>query len=416
MKPADNLYIKNIAQLVTCQGQVAKRGAAMNNIGVVEGPAAVIARNGIVTYAGPMSGVKPVDTVGCHELDATGCCVLPGFVDSHTHLIFGGYREDEFQWRLKGDSYMSIMERGGGIASTMRATRAATREELTEAAEAHLQAMADMGVTTVEAKSGYGMELKTEIRQLEVIKHLNETQPLDIYPTFMGAHDRPAEYKGREMEFIELICREMLPEVVRRGLAECCDIFTEKGVFDHEQTRRMLTAAKEAGLKVKMHADEIVSFGGAELAAELGCLSADHLLQISDKGIQALANSQTVATCLPCTAFSLKEPYAPARRMIDAGCAVALASDLNPGSCFSASIPLMFALATIYMNMTCEEAISAMTINGAAAIGRADSIGSIEPGKLADMAILRFPSYKFLSYHFGMNLVQHTIKRGVIIK
>ncbi len=416
MKPADNLYIKNIAQLVTCQGQVAKRGAAMNNIGVVEGPAAVIARNGIVTYAGPMSGVKPVDTVGCHELDATGCCVLPGFVDSHTHLIFGGYREDEFQWRLKGDSYMSIMERGGGIASTMHATRAATREELTEAAEAHLQAMADMGVTTVEAKSGYGMELKTEIRQLEVIKHLNETQPLDIYPTFMGAHDRPAEYKGREMEFIELICREMLPEVVRRGLAECCDIFTEKGVFDHEQTRRMLTAAKEAGLKVKMHADEIVSFGGAELAAELGCLSADHLLQISDKGIQALANSQTVATCLPCTAFSLKEPYAPARRMIDAGCAVALASDLNPGSCFSASIPLMFALATIYMNMTCEEAISAMTINGAAAIGRADSIGSIEPGKLADMAILRFPSYKFLSYHFGMNLVQHTIKRGVIIK
>lgn len=416
MKPADNLYIKNIAQLVTCQGQVAKRGAAMNNIGVVEGPAAVIARNGIVTYAGPMSGVKPVDTVECHELDATGCCVLPGFVDSHTHLIFGGYREDEFQWRLKGDSYMSIMERGGGIASTMRATRAATREELTEAAEAHLQAMADMGVTTVEAKSGYGMELKTEIRQLEVIKHLNETQPLDIYPTFMGAHDRPAEYKGREMEFIELICREMLPEVVRRGLAECCDIFTEKGVFDHEQTRRMLTAAKEAGLKVKMHADEIVSFGGAELAAELGCLSADHLLQISDKGIQALANSQTVATCLPCTAFSLKEPYAPARRMIDAGCAVALASDLNPGSCFSASIPLMFALATIYMNMTCEEAISAMTINGAAAIGRADSIGSIEPGKLADMAILRFPSYKFLSYHFGMNLVQHTIKRGVIIK
>lgn len=416
MKPADNLYIKNIAQLVTCQGQEAKRGAAMNDIGVEEGPAAVIARNGIVTYAGPMSGVKSADTVGCHELDATGCCVLPGFVDSHTHLVFGGYREDEFQWRLKGDSYMSIMERGGGIASTMRATRAATREELTEAAEAHLRAMADMGVTTVEAKSGYGMELETELRQLEVIKHLNETQPLDLYPTFMGAHDRPAEYKGREMEFIELICREMLPEVVRRGLAECCDIFTEKGVFDHEQTRRMLTAAKEAGLKVKMHADEIVSFGGAELAAELGCLSADHLLQISDKGIRALADSQTVATCLPCTAFSLKEPYAPARRMIDAGCAVALASDLNPGSCFSASIPLMFALATIYMNMTCEEAISAMTINGAAAIGRANSIGSIEPGKLADMAVLRFPSYKFLSYHFGMNLVQHTIKRGVIIK
>ncbi|SUB77661.1 Imidazolonepropionase [Porphyromonas macacae] len=417
MKAADNLFIKNIAQLVTCRGQQARHGAAaMNDLGVIDGPAAVIARNGIITYAGPMSGVKPEDTVGCHELDATGRCVLPGFVDSHTHLVFGGYREDEFQWRLKGDSYMSIMERGGGIASTMKATRKASFEELAASAQIHLKAMADMGVTTVEAKSGYGMELETELRQLEVARYLDGIQPLDIYSTFMGAHDRPAEYKGRESEFIELICNEMLPEVTKRGLAECCDIFTEKGVFDHEQTRRMLTAAKEAGLKVKMHADEIVPFGGAELAAELGCLSADHLLQISDKGIEALANSNTVATLLPCTAFSLKEQYAPARKMIDAGCAVALASDLNPGSCFSASIPLMIALATIYMNMSCEEAVTALTINGAAAIGRADSVGSIEAGKLADFAVLRYPSYKFLSYHFGMNLVEHTVKRGVIIK
>lgn len=417
MKAAESIFIKNIAQLVTCKGQVAKHGAAeMNDLGVIEGPAAIVAKDGIITYVGPMNGVRAEDTAGCRELDATGMCVLPGFVDSHTHLVFGGYREDEFQWRLKGDSYMSIMERGGGIVSTMRATRAASFDELYEAAAGHLKAMAEMGVTTVEAKSGYGMELETELRQLEVVKKLNESQPLDLYSTFMGAHDRPAEYKGRETEFIEKICTEMLPEVVKHNLAECCDIFTEKGVFDHEQTRRMLTAAKEAGLKVKMHADEIVPFGGAELAAELGCLSADHLLQISDKGIEALANSNTVATLLPCTAFSLKEHYAPARKMIDRGCAVAMASDLNPGSCFSASVPLMIALATIYMNMTCEEAVTALTINGAAAIGRADTVGSIEVGKLADMAILRFPSYKFLSYHFGMNIVAHTVKRGVVIK
>lgn len=414
MKPVGNIFIKNIAQLVTCEGRGAKRGAEqMNAIGVVEGSVAVIARQGIITYVGPMSGVSEQDVRGCHEVDATGCCVLPGFVDSHTHLVFGGYREDEFQWRLRGDSYMSIMERGGGIASTMRATRKATKQELVASARDHLDAMLRQGVTTVEAKSGYGMDLATELLQLEAAAELEQTHPLSIYSTFMGAHDTPPEYKGREMEFIHFLLQEVMPEVKARGLAECCDIFTERGVFDHEQTRTLLTGAKAMGFEVKMHADEIVPFGGAELAAELGCLSADHLLQISEQGIAALAKSQTVATVLPCTAFSLKADYAPARKMIDAGCAVAMASDLNPGSCFSSSVPLMIALATIYMNMTVEEAISALTINGAAAIGRADRVGSIEVGKEADMAIIRFPSYKFLSYHFGMNLVRDTIKSGV---
>lgn len=414
MKPAGNIVIKNIAQIVTCRGDSAKKGKeAMNDIGVIDGPGAIIARDGVITFVGSMSEVREEDTLGCHEVDATGCCVLPGFVDSHTHLVFGGFREDEFQWRLAGDSYMSIMERGGGIASTMKATREASKEELYDAAKSHLDAQLRMGVTTVEAKSGYGMELDTEIRQLEVMERLHKEHAIDLYCTFMGAHDIPPEFKGRNMDFIHYLIQEVMPVVKERDLAECCDIFTEKGVFDHEETRTLLTAAKEMGFKVKMHADEIVPFGGAELAAELGCLSADHLLQISDKGIAAMADSATVATVLPCTAFSLKADYAPARKMIDEGCALAMASDLNPGSCFSSSVPLMIALATIYMNMTVEEAIMALTLNGAAAIGRANSIGSIQVGKRADMAILRYPSYKFLSYHFGVNLVRDTIKSGV---
>lgn len=386
----------------------------MDDLQVIDGPAAIVVRNGLVVFAGSMNDVDKHHVIGCHEYDAHGACVLPGFVDSHTHLVFGGYREDEFQWRLAGDSYMSIMQRGGGIVSTMQATRSATEAELFQGAGKHLQAMLRMGVTTVEAKSGYGMELDTELKQLRVTQRLNTAQPIDIFSTFMGAHDTPPEYKGREDEFIEYLCKEVLPAVEREQLAQCCDIFTEKGVFDHDQTRRMLNAAKAHGLQVKMHADEIVPFGGAELAAELGCLSADHLLQISPAGIEALAHSNTVGTLLPCTAFSLKADYAPARRMIDAGCAVALASDLNPGSCFSASVPLMFALATIYMGMTVEEAVTAFTINGAAALGLEQSIGSIEPGKKADFAILHYPSYKFLSYHFGMNLVKATVKNGVV--
>lgn len=402
---------------MTRPGSSAQHGAeAMRQLGVIEGPAAIIIREGKIAFVGTMAEVAHEDVSGCEAYDARGGAVLPGFVDSHTHLVFGGYREDEFQWRLNGDSYMSIMERGGGIANTMKATRTTSAEELAERASQHLDAMFAMGVTTAEAKSGYGMELDTELKQLEVVRRLQAEHPISLYSTFMGAHDTPPEYKGRSTEYIHYLCDEVLPVVKERGLAECCDIFTEKGVFDHEQTRLLLNKAKEMGMKVKMHADEIVSFGGAELAAELGCLSADHLLQISDAGIEALAKSNTVATCLPCTAFSLKEPYAPARRMIDAGCAVAVASDLNPGSCFSSSVPLMFALATIYMGMTVEEAVTALTLNGAAAIGRADRIGSIEVGKEGDLALLRFPSYKFLSYHFGVNLVHATIKGGRVFE
>ncbi|MDN4754522.1 imidazolonepropionase [Porphyromonadaceae bacterium W3.11] len=414
-KNVGNVYIHNIGQLVTMAGSPRRGASEMGNIGIVEGPAVLVIQEGLVTYAGPEEGAPAIST-GEERIDAKGGCVIPGFVDSHTHLVFGGFREDEFQWRLAGESYMSIMERGGGIASTTKATRGGSKEELTNSALRHLDAMLSMGVTTVEAKSGYGMDHDTEIRQLEVTQELNKRHPISLSSTYMGAHDTPLEYAGRPSEYIDFIIREMLPLVKERDLAECVDIFTEKNVFEHEDTRKLLKAATEMGFKVKMHADEIVPIGGAQLAAELGCLSADHLLKISEEGINALANSETVATCLPLTAFSLMDDYAPARAMIDAGCCVAVASDLNPGSCFSASVPLLIALSTIYMKMTVEETIAAMTINAAKAINRASEIGSLEVGKVGDAVILKYPSYKFLSYHFGMNLVDTTIKAGIPYK
>lgn len=411
-KRKGDLLIENIGELVTVAGTTRRGREAMRDIRVLSGPALVLIRDGKIAYAGPAADCPQVEPE-VERIDAEGHCVLPGFVDSHTHLVFGGFREDEFQWRLAGESYMSIMEKGGGIAATTTATREASAEELTEAALLHLRSMLRMGVTTMEAKSGYGLDKETELRQLEVAKRLDEMQPIDVVSTYLGAHDIAPEYEGDPDGYIDFIIREMLPIVKERGLARNVDIFTEKNVFDLEQSRRLLSAAQDMGFATKMHADEIYPLGGAGLAADLGCLSADHLLKISDKDIDKMAKSQTVSTLLPLTAFSLMDDYAPARKMIDAGCAVALASDLNPGSCFSCSIPLMIALATIYMHMSVEEAVSALTINAATALGLQDEIGSIEEGKAGDVVILRYPSYKFLSYHFGMNIVETTVKGGI---
>ena len=411
-KRKGDLLIENIGELVTVAGSTRRGKEAMRDIRVLSGPASVLIRDGKIVYAGPAADCPHVEPE-VDRIDAEGHCVLPGFVDSHTHLVFGGFREDEFQWRLAGESYMSIMEKGGGIAATTTATREASAEELTEAALLHLRSMLRMGVTTMEAKSGYGLDKETELRQLEVAKRLDEMQPIDVVSTYLGAHDIAPEYEGDPDGYIDFIIREMLPLVKEKGLARNVDIFTEKNVFDLEQSRRLLTAAKDMGFATKMHADEIYPLGGAGLAADLGCLSADHLLKISDKDIDKMAKSQTVSTLLPLTAFSLMDDYAPARKMIDAGCAVALASDLNPGSCFSCSIPLMIALATIYMHMSVEEAVTALTINAATALGLQDEIGSIEEGKAGDVMILRYPSYKFLSYHFGMNIVETTVKGGI---
>ncbi|MEE4608843.1 MAG: imidazolonepropionase [Desulfobacteraceae bacterium] len=415
-----NLLIKNAAELVTCSGFGAKRGAQMAELGIIPDGALAIEQGRIMRVGATgdvLSWLKASgkDLSRFDTIDASGKAVLPGFVDSHTHLVFGGYRAEEFTWRLRGDSYMEILQRGGGILSTVAATRSASRAELTETGLRRLDSMLSFGVTTVEGKSGYGLDRETEIKQLEVMADLNRRHPLDVVPTFMGAHAVPPSYKGGEEAYIDFLLEEVVPEVASRRLADFCDVFCEKNVFSIEQSRRLLAAAAESGLKAKLHADEIAALGGAELAAEIGAVSADHLLQASDTGLEAMSAAGVIATLLPATAFSLKEPYARGRFMIDAGCAVALATDFNPGSCFSESIPLVAALAAVYMNLSAEEIVTALTINGAAALGRAQVIGSLDPGKQGDVIILEHPSHRFIAYHLGVSSVEKVIKNGVLV-
>jgi imidazolonepropionase len=410
-----NMIIKNANELVTCSGFKAKSGKEMDNIHIIENGAVVI-EDGIIKKVGKTEEIlKNVDQSKYEVIDATGKAVLPGFVDSHTHFVFGGYREKEFDMRLRGCSYMEIMEAGGGIANSTNGTLKASKEELIDLGKKRLDSMLKFGVTTVEGKSGYGLDFNTEIKQLEVMKELEKIHPMDISNTFLGAHAVPEDYKGRGEEFIDYIIEKVLPHVVENNLAEFCDIFCEKNVFSIEESRKLLNKAKEMGMKLKLHADEIVHLGGADLAAEVGAVSADHLLQASDEGIKKMAQAGVVATLLPATAFSLKEDYARGRFMIDNGCAVALATDFNPGSCHTESIPLLFALSTLYMNMTTKEAITSLTINGAAAIDRAHEIGSIDEGKKGDLVILEFPSYKFIPYHIGVNTVEKVIKGGKLV-
>lgn len=410
-----NLLIKNAAELVCCSGFEAKKGSAMKELHIIENGAVVIETGKIAAVGKTDAILKDYDASNYEVIDATGKCVTPGFVDSHTHFIFGGYRADEYSWRLEGMPYMEIMNRGGGIINSVKGTRDASLEELVQLGKKRLHSMLNFGVTTVEGKSGYGLDLETELKQLEAMKIVNESHPVDVVPTFMAAHAVPEDYKGRSGEFIDLIIDEMLPVVAEKELATFCDIFTEDKVFSIEESRKLLNKAKEYGFKPKMHADEIVPLGGAELASEVGAVSADHLLQASDEGIRRMAEAGVVATALPCTAFSLKEDYARARQMIDAGCAVALATDFNPGSCFTESIPLVIALATLYMGMTAEETLTALTLNGAAAVGKADEIGSIDVGKKGDLLIHEFPSYRFLPYHIAVSTVKTVIKNGQIV-
>lgn len=407
-----NCIIKN-ARLFTPLGSAATKGEEMGNILRIE-DAVVIVEKGKIVFAGERKEAPYIDKEGFEVVDAGGNAVIPGFVDSHTHLIFGGYRPEEFSWRLRGESYMSIMERGGGIQSTVNATREASSEELAEKAQWFIDKMSRMGVTTVEAKTGYGLDTANELKMLEAIEILKrkENQKLDIVATFLGAHAVPKEYQGKTEDYVDLIIKDMIPRV--KDKACFFDIFTEKNVFEIEDSRRLLEAAKKEGMKLKLHADEIVQLGGAELAAEMGAVSADHLLHVSDEGIKAMADNNVVATLLPLTAFALREPYAPARKFIDAGAAVALATDLNPGSCFSGSIPLTIALACIYMGMSVEETLTALTLNGAAALDMAEETGTIEEGKRGDAVILDFPDISSLPYYVGMNCVKTVVYDGKV--
>ncbi|HPU30632.1 MAG TPA: imidazolonepropionase [Syntrophorhabdaceae bacterium] len=410
-----NLIIKDAAELVTVSGYAAKKGKEMSSLNVIHNGSLVI-ENGIITRIGKTDDVLDgLETSRFVVIDAKGKSVLPGFIDPHTHFIFAGYRAYEFSWRLSGISYMEIMKRGGGIKNSVSETRKATLDELINLGKHRLDSMLSMGVTTIEGKSGYGLDYDTEIRQLKAMSILNNTHPVDIVSTFMGAHAIPEEFKDNPDGFIDYLIAHVLPDVVKSGLAEFCDVFCEEGVFTVKQSRCLLESAQALGLKAKVHADELTSSGGSRLAVELMAISADHLLYISDDDIDRIARSNVVATLLPLTAFCLKEPYARARYMIDKGCAIALATDFNPGSCFSESIPLVFALATIYMGMTPEETVCAMTLNAASAIDRAKTLGSLDIGKIGDAVILEFPSYIYIPYHTGVNSVEKVIKKGKIV-
>lgn len=346
-------------------------------------------------------------------IDAGGCVVTPGLIDSHTHLIFAGTREREFEMRCRGASYMEIAKAGGGILSTVRSVRGATKKALTQAALKRLAAMRALGTTTVEAKSGYGLNLDDEVKMLETIADLNRMQAMEVVPTFLGAHEVPPEYKGRTEAYVRFVVDEVIPEVGRRRLARFCDVFCEEGVFSVAQTRRILNTAKRHGMRPRFHADEFACLEGAVLAAEVGAASADHLLAVSDRGIRALKRGRVTATLLPGTSFFLGlGRYAPARKMIAAGVRVALASDFNPGSCPSFSLPLVMTLACTQMKMTPMEALAGCTIHAARSLMLDHAIGSLECGKRADIVIWKAENYRTIPYRFGENLVKRTIIRG----
>jgi len=418
--------IRAISELWTPLGNKAARGASMSKLRKIHN-ACILIDDGKIAWIGSddeLSAALSRASSPLHRLasiaqespyyDADGRACVPGLVDSHTHFLFAGYRADDFFSRTAGKSYLETHKQGGGIQRSVEATRHASFEELLSLGQARLDTMLSLGITTVEGKSGYGLDRETEIRLLQAIKRFQaERQGPDIVPTFLGAHSIPLEYKGEPRLFLEFLLQEVLPEVRKGQLAEFVDIFCEEGVFGIEESRWYLEQARAAGFALKLHADEMVPLGGASLAASLSATSADHLLKASDADIAALAASNTIACLLPLTAFNLGEPCADARRFIDAGCAVALASDFNPGSCFSQSIPLIFALAILQMGMSIEEALTALTLNGAAALARAHSIGSLEPGKRADLVLLNAPSPEHLAYHSAMNIVDTVFKNGV---
>ncbi|MCX6156297.1 MAG: imidazolonepropionase [Candidatus Kapabacteria bacterium] len=408
--------IKNISSLATCSanGELFKTGSQMQNVGEIKN--AAILFDSKIRWIGLNQEYKNIlsgsNIKEFRSIDAANKAVIPGFIDSHTHLVFGGNRSDEFAKRMRGATYREIAEQGGGIQHTVRETRAASEEQLFASAEKLINNAIKHGTTAFETKSGYGLDTKTELKILRVIKKLRKEKKLQISSTFLGAHDFPPEYSGRRDEYIDLICEEMLPQVVEHGLAEFCDAFVDQGYYTIEQGEKIFQGATDLGLKLKVHADELACVNGAELAARMGAVSADHLLFISDSGIENMKKSGTIATFLPGTAYFIRLPYAPARKILKNGNIVALATDCNPGSCFTENMQQILSLATLNMNMTAEEALNAATINAAAAICKSDSMGSLEVGKDANFLVLDGASYTDIFYHFGVNHVSQTWING----
>ncbi len=405
------LLIKNIGRLQTPQGSEPLRGDAQG-VNLKLDNAAVLVEDGVISGVFSGSDAPSAERV----LDAKGALVTPGLVDCHTHLVFGGWRQHEIPLKLNGAGYLDILKAGGGILDTVRRTRQASEGELQAKSGSFLDAMLRMGTTTVEAKSGYGLDLDTELKQLNVLRKLNETHPVDIVPTFMGAHAVPPEYSGDPDGYIDMLISDVLPRVRAAGLAEFADVFCEDSVFTAAQSRRLLAAARALGFGLKIHADEIEDIGGAFLAGELGAVSAEHLIATGDAGIDAMAAGGVIAALLPATSLYLGKRYAAARRMIERGVPVAVATDFNPGSCPSFSLQLCMNLAYIGYRMYPEEILTAVTLNAACAVRRGGLAGTIEPNKQADLVIWDAPDFETVCYRFGHNQARTIIKKGEIIE
>lgn len=407
-----DLLIRNAGQLLTLKSQAPKTGKNLGELGIVE-DGGVAVKDGKICWVGRS---QEADFPAGQVIDALERVVMPGFVDPHTHLVFAGSREDEFELRLKGHSYAEIAAKGGGIRSTVRATRKASGDELLSLARRRLDVMLSWGTTTLEAKSGYGLSVADELKLLEVIRRLDEQQRVDIVATFLGAHEVPEEYGANREAYVQLLTNELIPEVASRGLAQFCDVFCEKGVFDLDESRRILSRGKELGLAPKIHADQLTQFGGAELAGEVGAVSAGHLNYPSDRGLAALKEAGTVAVLLPGADLFLGQiPGPPARKMIEMGIPVALATDFNPGSSPVCAMPVITGLACLLLKLTPAEAVAASTLSAAHAIGKGDRVGSIEVGKDADLLVLNVQKYGEIPYWFGHNPVDIVIKRGEVV-
>ncbi len=408
-----DLLIKNAEELLTLSHSLKEE----SGLGTIRNGAVAI-KEGKIFWTGKTDELPREFCLsrGGQEVDATGRVVMPGLIDSHTHLVFAGSREHEFEQRVQGLSYLEIAERGGGILSTVEATRRASFQELYSLGKKRLDRMLSKGVTTIEAKSGYGLSLQDELKILEVMKALQRDHPIDIVPTFLGAHTIPKEFKNDRKRYVELLIEEMIPKVAQEGLAEFCDVFCEEKAFSLEESRKILEKGKKYGLKPKIHADQLSQGGGAELAAEVGAYSADHLEYVSQAGIERMAEKKVTAVLLPGASFFLSmKRYPPAREMIEKGVTVSLATDLNPGSSMTESLPLMMTMGCILLKMIPKEIIRATTIHAAGSMGRENEIGGLDVGKKADVLVLDIPNYRYLPYHFGVDHVEKVIKRGKIV-